>query len=270
MSWTSKWRIPSVRFIASRVIAKTSGRTSSRAFWMAVVLARRGGPCVSSRRRSRSGCVRSSSDGSSGDGDLADLVADLGEPGPDLVVGEGLDLGLERVRLVDRRLDASDLAVVRVDETGKELHGTAKYTGRRPSAPSGRDQCQKPEPYPAHEDHERQRAQAGPEQHRHQPRRRLHLGVLERGQPLARQLPSPARRAELVAPLPVVRRGAARGRPRRRVCAAAGSSVSRGRAQQGALVRAPRRRPRSRPRPRRPRACRCGPRCRPPRGASPG
>jgi hypothetical protein len=30
MSWTSKWRIPSERLPASRTIAKTSGRISSR------------------------------------------------------------------------------------------------------------------------------------------------------------------------------------------------------------------------------------------------
>ena len=48
----------------------------------------------------------------------------LGEPRADLVVGQGLDLGLELVRLVDQRLDASDLAVVRVDEPGQEAkHG---------------------------------------------------------------------------------------------------------------------------------------------------
>ncbi len=82
------------------------------------------------------------------DGDLEDLGADVREPRPDLVVGEGLDLGLERVRLVDRWLDASDLAVVRVDESGKELHGTAKYTGRGPQPPrdglSARSRCRTP------------------------------------------------------------------------------------------------------------------------------
>ena len=44
----------------------------------------------SSRRRSRSGWWSSSSDGSSGIGELADLVAELGELGADLVVGERL------------------------------------------------------------------------------------------------------------------------------------------------------------------------------------
>ena len=56
-----------------------------------------------------------------------DLLADLRELGADLLVGQGLELGLERVRLVDPGLDASQLAVVRVDETGKELHGSVKY-----------------------------------------------------------------------------------------------------------------------------------------------
>ena len=46
------------------------------------------------------------------------------------------------------RLDASDLAVVRVDESGKELHGTAKYRGRGPRPPSdglsARSRCRTP------------------------------------------------------------------------------------------------------------------------------
>ena len=122
MSWTSKWRIPSVRFIASRVIAKTSGRTSSRAFWsrsfsrlrrslreLAAALEVLVVELVVGR------LVRL--------GVRADLLADLGELGADLLVGQGLEFGLERVGLVDQGLDASKLAVVRVDETGKESHG---------------------------------------------------------------------------------------------------------------------------------------------------
>jgi hypothetical protein len=54
---------------------------------------------------------------------LADLFADLGEPLADLVIGEGRDLGLELVRLVDQGLDPSKLTVVRVDELGKKAHG---------------------------------------------------------------------------------------------------------------------------------------------------
>ena len=46
----------------------------------------------------------------------------LGEGGPDLLVGEGLVLGLEGVGLVDQGLEASDLAVVRVDESVQEAH----------------------------------------------------------------------------------------------------------------------------------------------------
>ena len=75
---------------------------------------------ASSRRRSSSGWLSSSSDGSSGRrprgsrrGCSAICVADL-------VVGQGLELGLEGVDLVDQRLEPSDLAVVRVDESGKE------------------------------------------------------------------------------------------------------------------------------------------------------
>ena len=59
-----------------------------------------------------------------GHGDPRDLGAERGEPGADLVVGEGLDLGLEVVRLVDERLDPFELAVVRVDEAVQEAkHG---------------------------------------------------------------------------------------------------------------------------------------------------
>ena len=54
ISWTSKWRIPSVRFIASRLIANTSGNASSSAAWMrSFSFLRRA--VASSRRRSRSG-----------------------------------------------------------------------------------------------------------------------------------------------------------------------------------------------------------------------
>src|ERR1700704_2748624 len=52
-----------------------------------------------------------------GDGRFVDLLADLGDPLPDLLVGEGLELGLEPVRLIDLWLDPSKLAVVRVDKT---------------------------------------------------------------------------------------------------------------------------------------------------------
>ena len=61
-----------------------------------------------------------------GRGVLADLLADLRELRADLVVGEGLELGFEAVGLVDERLEASDLAVVRVDEAGKEASWTAE------------------------------------------------------------------------------------------------------------------------------------------------
>jgi hypothetical protein len=56
-------------------------------------------------------------------GDLADLFTNLGEALADLLGGERLDLGLEGVDLVDDRLNVSKLAVVRVDESGKESHG---------------------------------------------------------------------------------------------------------------------------------------------------
>ena len=82
-----------------------------------------GGPCVSSRRRSRSGWWSSSSDGSSGSAASRISARISANCGADLLVGEGLELGLERVGLVDQRLEASDLAVVRVDEAGQEVHG---------------------------------------------------------------------------------------------------------------------------------------------------
>ena len=101
ISWTSKWRIPSVRFIASRAIAKTSGRTSSRAAWSAAC-SRLRRAFASSRRRSRSGWVQLVLGRLAGDGGLVDLLADRGEALADLVVGQGGDLGLELVDLVDR------------------------------------------------------------------------------------------------------------------------------------------------------------------------
>jgi len=55
---------------------------------------------------------------------LAEVGADLLEARADLRVGEGLDLCFEIVGLVDERLDPFQLAVVRVDESGKEAkHG---------------------------------------------------------------------------------------------------------------------------------------------------
>ena len=60
-------------------------------------------------------------------GGLEDLGLELGEVGADLLVGEPLVLGFERVRLVDQREEASDLAVVRVDESVQESHDTPEY-----------------------------------------------------------------------------------------------------------------------------------------------
>ena len=124
MSWTSNWRIPRVRFIASRAIAKTSGRTSSRADWMrsfsrlaaglrqlAAALEVRVVALVLGRLV--------------GLRDLADLLADLGEPLADLVVGERGDLGLELVGLVDDGLETSELAV-----------SSSRRIGRRTSWPA--------------------------------------------------------------------------------------------------------------------------------------
>ena len=57
------------------------------------------------------------------DGEFQDLGPDLGELGADLVIGERFELGFEAVDLVDVGLDPSKLAIVRVDETGKQAHG---------------------------------------------------------------------------------------------------------------------------------------------------
>ena len=51
---------------------------------------------------------------------VANLVADLVDEGADLLVGARLHLGLELVDPVDERLDAPELAVVRVDEAAQE------------------------------------------------------------------------------------------------------------------------------------------------------
>ena len=62
--------------------------------------------------------------------ELADLVADLREQRADLVVGQGLVLGLECVGGVDLRLDPAQLTVVGIDESGKQLHDTSSIGGR--------------------------------------------------------------------------------------------------------------------------------------------
>jgi hypothetical protein len=56
-------------------------------------------------------------------GDLEDLLADHREALADLLVGKGLDLGFEGVRLVDEGLEVMELTIVGVDKTGKESHG---------------------------------------------------------------------------------------------------------------------------------------------------
>ena len=61
-----------------------------------------------------------------------DLLADLGDLRADLLGGQRLEFGFERVRLLDQGKDPSDLAVVRVDETGKESHGTVSIRSDRP------------------------------------------------------------------------------------------------------------------------------------------
>ena len=136
ISWTSKWRMPSVRCIASRVAANTSGSAASRAFW-SFSWSRLRRSFASSRRRSEflrdqlflGGLLRGGIFGNFG-ADRRDALADL-------FVGDGLELGLEGVDLVDERLDPLDLALVRVDEAVQEAkHGTVSIGEGSPAAPS--------------------------------------------------------------------------------------------------------------------------------------
>ena len=117
MSWTSKWRIPSVRRIASRAAAKTSGSDVVEDGLEALVSSLLARALANLAAALEVGVVQLVLGRLVGDGGLVDLLADVGDPLADLVVGERLDLRLEPVDLVDERLDASKLAVVRVDET---------------------------------------------------------------------------------------------------------------------------------------------------------
>ena len=121
ISWTSKWRMPSVRCIASRVIAKTSagdvveGRLDLGVLPLAAVLRELAAAL-------EVGVVELVLGRLLGLGDLADLVADLGEAGADLLVGEGL-ISASSSFASSTNGWMRQLAVVRVDETGKESHG---------------------------------------------------------------------------------------------------------------------------------------------------
>ena len=232
MSWTSKWRIPSVRCMASRVIAKTSGRTSSSAAWIAA-FSRSRRAFASSRRRSRSGCVRSSSDGSSG---MA-----ISRISSRISANRARISSSERAWISGSRAFAWSTAgwMRRISRSFESTNREKNFMGRPSIGGEGRGPLRAgsaPEAgaVPRDEDHEGQEPKPGPERDRHQPRRRLHLGVLEGGQPLAGELASPARATGAGRATGGRPRDAARGRRRRRVGAAAGSSVARGRAQQGA------------------------------------
>ena len=61
----------------------------------------------------------------------AHLIADLGELGTDLVIGQTFELGFEPIGLVHPWLDPLQLAVIRIDETGKETHRTVEYRASR-------------------------------------------------------------------------------------------------------------------------------------------
>ncbi len=69
---------------------------------------------------------------------LDDLGPDLVDPGAQLVVGQGPHLGFELVRPVHERLDAFELALVRVDEPVQEAkHGTGSIGEPDRAAASG-------------------------------------------------------------------------------------------------------------------------------------
>jgi hypothetical protein len=110
---------PSVRCIASRVAAKTSGRALSMASWSAVVLALAAflGDLAATLQLGVVALVVGRLLGLAG---FADLLANLVDKGAYLCVGARLHLGLQLVDPLDERLDAMELAVVRVDEAAQE------------------------------------------------------------------------------------------------------------------------------------------------------
>ena len=108
--------------MASRVIAKTSGQDVVERLLEALVLA----PAAVLRQLATAfqvGVVELVLGRLVGRGRLERIGAELGERGADLLVGHGLVFGFEGVGLVDEGLEASDLAVVRVDEPVQESHG---------------------------------------------------------------------------------------------------------------------------------------------------
>ena len=122
MSWTSKWRIPSVRLLASRAAAKTSGHdvVEGRRDRLVLALAAR---LAEVRPSLAVGVVELVLGRLLARGDLVDVGLDRVDPLADLGVGEGGVLVLELVDLVEQRLEPADLAVVGVEETGDEAHG---------------------------------------------------------------------------------------------------------------------------------------------------
>ena len=213
MSWTSKWRIPSVRFIASRVIAKTSGSDVVEGLLDPLVLALaallgelaaalevRVVELVLGR------LVRL--------GELADLLADLGELRADLRRRRA-----PRTRLRARwpRRPSAGCVGPRGRSSRRNGKGIAWTVSiavdDRPERPVWRGLAPEAGPVADDEEHERQRrrgpARTGPPSNR---RGRVHLGFLRSGSAPAAQADAPARRAQLVA--------ASRGRDRARLEAA--------------------------------------------------
>ena len=131
-SWTSKWRMPSVRFIPSRAAANTSGSASQRRLDPRVLLL----PAI--RRELAAtlevGVVALVLGRLVGRGSLDQLGADPGDPFADRVIGQGFELGFEVVDLVDQRLNPAQLAVVGIDRSGEVAHGLRKYRVRGPAS----------------------------------------------------------------------------------------------------------------------------------------
>ena len=231
ISWTSKWRIaegPLHRLAGHR---EDLGQDVVEGLLEALVLALAAG-LGQLAAALEIGVVELVLGRLAGDGRLADLLADLVELRSRISSSDrACDLGLERVDLVDQRLEASDLAVVRVDEAGKESHGTVSIRSDRAGRPvQRRISCQKVQnrAVARHDEHERGRAEASQNSDASRSRDVGFIsGFLSSGRrPPGSPLPQ---RGERSWSTPVLgrSRGAARGRLRRRVGGAGGSSVSR-------------------------------------------
>jgi len=135
MSCSSYWRIPRVRRIASRPIAKdvrkdlVEGRLKGLLVTFPACLSELP-PALEVRMvalvlRDLLGSDR-----------FADLVAERLKARANVGVAQGLDLRLEGVRLVDKGLDPLQLSIVGIDEAGQETkHGRTSIRVRLPDPP---------------------------------------------------------------------------------------------------------------------------------------